>query len=739
MNEQKKKEILSQLTLEEKASLCSGADFWHTKEVKRLGIPAVTVSDGPHGLRQEDPKDHNKSYPAVCFPSACATACSFDRHLLFELGEILGSECRSQGVSVILGPAVNIKRTPLCGRNFEYFSEDPLLAGELAAAYIQGVQSQKVGTSIKHFCANNQEERRMTVSAEVDERTLREIYLTAFELAVKKAKPWTVMCSYNRINGEYASENKKLLTDILRKEWGFKGLVMSDWGAVNDRVKGVAAGLDLEMPSSGGVNDSEIVRAVRSGVLKESDLDQAVENVLELADRHLVQVPEDHCHDWDADHEFARQVECESMVLLKNEDEILPLNRQDKIAFIGKFAETPRYQGGGSSHINAYRVTSAMEAVQQVTEVTYVHGFTIDDDQQDEALLQEAVRAAAQAKVAVIFAGLPEYIESEGFDRKDMKLPECQNRLIHEVAKVQPNTVVVLHNGAPVEMPWVNEVKGLLELYLGGEAVGAAAVDVLFGFSNPCGKLAETIPVKLSDNPSYLFYSGEGDTVEYREGIFVGYRYYEKKGIPVQFPFGYGLSYTTFQYSDLEVNHSEINENGSLSVTLKVRNTGKRAGKEIVQLYVKDHQSAVIRPVKELKGFEKIELNPGEAKIVGFQLDRRAFAYYSEELQDWCVQDGTYEILIGKSSRDIELSTTVRIKSASKARRPLTVNSTLGEFLACHPSEEILGTLKRIFPNLEDPTGIRDLPLRTAISFSNGLVTHEMLSKLINQVNSNVN
>lgn len=752
-----KKDLISKMTLQEKASLCSGADFWHTKTLERLGLPAVMVSDGPHGLRKQAPDadvmDVNHSIRAVCFPAACATACSFDRQMIYKMGETIGSECRAEKVSVILGPAVNMKRSPLCGRNFEYFSEDPCLTGEMAANFIQGVQSREVGTSIKHFCANNQEERRMTVSSEVDERTLREIYLTAFEKAVKQAKPWTVMCSYNRINGVYASENRKLLTDILRDEWGFKGLVMSDWGAVSDRVRGVAAGLDLEMPSSGGVNDAEIVKAVQNGTLSEADLDKAAERVLDLVDLGTSHTTPNGLPDWEADHEFARRMECESMVLLKNEDAVLPLNRKDKIAFIGKFAETPRYQGGGSSHINSFRVTGALEAVKKVADVSYAKGFGITADTDDDpALLEEAVRTAAEADVAVIFAGLPEYMESEGFDRKHMRMPENQNRLIEAVAQAQPNTVVVLHNGSPVEMPWIDRVKGLLELYLGGEAVGSAAVDVLFGDKNPCGRLAETIPVKLSDNPSYLFYPGEGNVSEYREGIFIGYRYYDKKEIPVQFPFGHGLSYTTFEYGDLNVSRSEIRDGETLDVTVKVRNSGTVFGKEVVQLYVRDNQGAVIRPVKELKGFEKVALNPGEEKTVGFQLDRRAFAYYNERVHDWCVQNGTFEILIGRSSRAIELSAEVTIKSAPLPLQKFTLDSTLGDLMACGSANPVVEQLSKLF----EPTGgggdgalgegtaemnesmFRDMPLRSIISFSNTAVTRDMLLEMLDTVNANL-
>lgn len=572
------KKIVSQMTLEEKAGMCSGKDFWHLKSVERLGIPEVMVSDGPHGLRkQAENADHlgiNESIKAVCFPTACATACSFDRDLLEEMGSALGKECQAENVSVLLGPAVNIKRSPLCGRNFEYFSEDPYLAGQMAKAHIQGVQKEGVGTSIKHFAANNQEYHRMSASSEVDERTLREIYLAAFETPIKEAKPKTVMCSYNQINGVFASEDPWLLDEVLRKEWGYEGYVMSDWGAVNERVPGLKAGLELEMPASGGETDRQIVEAVKNGTLKEEILDRAVERILNVIFDY-VDHKKDEVFDMEKDHALAEKVETESMVLLKNEG-ILPLKKGSRVAFIGAFAKNPRYQGGGSSHINSFRVTGALEAAEGMADITYAEGYGLEKDEIDEALVTEAVKAAKEAEVAVIFAGLPDAFESEGYDRVHMKMPNCQNHLIQEVCNVQPNLVVVLHNGSPVEMPWADEVKGILEAYLGGQAVGAAEAKILFGDANPCGKLAETIPYKLSDNPSYLNFPGDGETVEYKEGIFVGYRYYDKKEMPVRYPFGYGLSYTEFAYSNLKLDKKSMKDTDTLTVSVDVSNTGNR-------------------------------------------------------------------------------------------------------------------------------------------------------------------
>ena len=675
------KKIVSQMTLEEKAGMCSGLDFWHLKHVERLGIPEVMVSDGPHGLRKQDDKgDHlgmNDSIKAVCFPPAALSACSFDRKLVEEMGKTIGKEAQANDVSIVLGPAVNIKRSPLCGRNFEYYSEDPYLAGEIAAAFINGVQSQHVGTSIKHFAANNQEYHRMSNSSEADERTLREIYFPAFETAVKKAQPYTFMCSYNQINGTFASENKWLLTDVLRGDWGFKGYVMSDWGAVNDRVKGLEAGLELEMPSSNGVNDALIVQAVKDGSLKEDILDQAVERILriifEYADNRAPQE-----FTMEKDHEEARHIAEESMILLKNDEQILPLKASEKVAFIGGFAKKPRFQGGGSSHINCFKITNALDSVPSDAQVTYAEGFPADKDLYDDALAAEAIKAAAAADKVVIFAGLPDSFESEGYDRSHMRLPECQNRLIAEILKVQPNTVIVLHNGSPVEMPWLNDIKGLLEAYLGGQAGGTAVANILYGKVNPSGKLAETIPLKLSDNPSYLNFGG-GEKVEYREGVFVGYRYYDKKEMDVAYPFGYGLSYTTFACSDLKISNENPTDKDTITVSVDVTNTGNMAGKEVVQLYVKDCTSSTIRPEKELKGFEKVFLNPGETKTVTMELDKRSFAWYNTELHDWFAASGEYKLLVGTSSRDIHLEGRIHLNSSQELPMHVHMNTTLGE------------------------------------------------------------
>ena len=679
------KAIVKEMTLEEKAGMCSGKDFWHLKSVERLGIPEVMVSDGPHGLRkQADEADHlglNDSIKAVCFPTACATACSFDRDLLEEMGERLGEECQAENVSVILGPAVNIKRSPLCGRNFEYFSEDPYLASQMAAAQIKGVQSKHVGTSIKHFAANNQEHRRMSCSSEIDERTFREIYLGAFETAIKEAKPDTVMCSYNKINGEFASENYRLLTEILRDDWGFEGYVMSDWGAVNERVKGLKAGLDLEMPGSGGCTDKEIVEAVKNGDLDEAVLNTAVERILNIIFK-FTDNRQEAVFNREEDHKLAAKIAAESMVLLKNEG-ILPIQPEGKKNCLYRkiCRDSPDFQGGGSSHINSFKITGALEAAKEIAEGTYAQGYEVKEDKVDEKLLEEAVQTAKEADVAVIFAGLPDAFESEGYDRTHMRMPECQNLLISEIAKVQKHVVVVLHNGSPVEMPWADDVEGILEAYLCGEAVGQAEVGLLFGQANPCGKLAETVPYKLSDNPSYLHFPGDGKTVEYKEGVFVGYRYYDTKEMPVRYPFGYGLSYTTFEYSDMQVSAEEIKDTETLKVSLKIKNTGNMTGKEIVQLYVADKTGAVSRPVKELKNFVKVELQPQEEKTVEMELDKRSFAWYCTELADWYAATGEYEILAAASSRDIRLRKTVKVISSQNLPLSVSRNTTISELL----------------------------------------------------------
>ena len=680
------KKLVREMTLEEKASLLGGGDFWHTKAVERLGIPRFMVSDGPHGLRKQvQDSDHlgiNDSIRAVCFPAACATASSFDTELIRNMGSVIGEECQAEDLSIVLGPAVNIKRSPLCGRNFEYFSEDPYLAGVMAAAYIQGVQSEHIGTSIKHFAANNQESNRMNVSAEVDERTLREIYLTPFEIAVKKSQPKTVMCSYNKINGVYSADNEWLLTDVLRKEWGFEGFVMTDWGAVDDRVQGVHAGLELEMPGDTVSNDAKIVEAVNNGTLPIEEVDTAVCRLLTVFYDYLDNRQSGKALDLEGGHSAAAEIEKECAVLLQNNG-LLPLKPEARVVYIGAFAETPRYQGGGSSHVNAFKVTSALASAQEKgRNVRYVTGFPADKDEMDAAALAQAVEATRQAEAAVIFAGLPECVESEGFDRKDMKLPACQNALIEAVLEAQPNTVIVLHNGSPVETPWADRAAAILEMYLGGQGVGEAEDALLFGESNPSGHLAETFPLRLQDNPSYLNFPGDGKKVHYREGIYVGYRYYDKKEMPVRWAFGHGLSYTSFAISNLRLDRTEMDDDTGVRVSVDVKNTGARAGKEVVQLYVSDRNGTPDRPVKELRGFAKIVLEPGETRTVTFELNARDLAYYNVDLGDWYAPTGSYRLLIGNASDNICVQGEIRFTTGKILPFRIAGDTTLDQLLS---------------------------------------------------------
>ncbi len=798
-------EILAKMTLEQKADMCSGVDFWHTAAYEELGLPDIMVSDGPHGLRKQDEEaDHlgaAESIKAICFPTASAMACSFDRELLHTVGDALGKECVAENIAVLLGPGLNMKRSPLCGRNFEYYSEDPYLAGELGAALINGIQSRNVGTSLKHFAANNQEWRRMSINVLADERTLREIYLAGFEKAVKQAKPWTIMCSYNRINGVYSCENKWLLNDVLREEWGYDGLVMTDWGAMNERVPALKAGLDLEMPSSHGETDKQIVAAVQDGTLEESILDRAVLRVLNLVNQYISHKPDTRpSYNKEEHHDLARKTAAESAVLLKN-DGILPLTAGQKIAVIGKFAETPRIQGGGSSHINCTKITSALEAFAAINElpgehicedgvcrmapparyeITYAAGYDTAEDKTDETLAAEALETAKNADVAVIFAGLPDEFESEGYDRAHLNMPECQNQLIERICDVQKNVVVVLHNGSPICMPWLDRVNAVLEMYLAGQASGGAAADLLTGRVNPSGKLAESFPLRLEDNPSYLNFPGRRYEVSYSEGIFIGYRYYDKKKMDVLFPFGYGMSYTTFAYSNLRINDTAFSDAGSsplslgscpchgayseipanaasaisatdtdtITVSVDVTNTGKTAGKEIVQLYVKNFIGIENRPEKELKDFEKVFLLPGETKTVTFTLNYRSFAYYNLTIGDWFVESGLYHICIGASSRDIRLTAPVQMTGTKRlpfhawdvttcedvdlfAKKPELLNELLNRLIQASITDE--AEREKALRQLKFNFGWT--PLHSILSFDNGALTYDEIQEVIRKLN----
>lgn len=667
----KHKDLISQMTLKEKASLCSGKDFWHLKSIERLGLPEIMVCDGPHGLRKQNAENKKvgigNSYPATCFPTAVTTACSWDRDLIYKMGQALAEECLQHGVSVLLGPGVNMKRSPLCGRNFEYFSEDPELAGEMGAAFIAGVQSKGIGTSLKHFAGNSQEMKRMTSNSIIDERALREIYLRAFEKAVKKSQPWTVMNAYNLLNGTYCSENDWLQNKVLRNEWGFKGAVVSDWGAVNDRVAGLNAGNDLEMPSSGGVNDAKIVEAVKCGVIDETTLDERVDKLIDIILKGVANKKPGYKFDVKAHNLLSRQIAEQSMVLLKNDGNILPLKRVEGeyVAVIGAFADNPRYQGAGSSIINPTMIDSGRRAFNNSPiSVKFADGYDRSGKRKNEdAYITEACNLAKNASKAVVFIGLTDDYESEGFDRSTMKLPDGHNRLVEAVSRVNDNVIVVLEGGSPVEMPWADDVKAILNAYLGGQSVAPAIVDVLTGKANPCGKLAETYPVCLKDTPTSFRYPDSKEDVQYRESIFIGYRYYDKVERNVRFPFGFGLSYTSFEYSDIKLKKKNLTKGEGAKVTFTIKNTGDVAGSEIAQVYVAKPESKIFRAPKELKGFVKIHLEPGEEKKVTVELDDRAFAFWNTATEDWCVESGEYKILVGASSRDIRLEAAAKMKS----------------------------------------------------------------------------
>ena len=659
--------LIDALTREEKIALVSRADQWLTTAIPRLEIPSIMVADGPHGLRKQTAKgDHlgiGVSVPSTCFPPAATSANSWDPQLLFAMAEAIGQEALQEGVSVVLGPGVNIKRSPLCGRNFEYFSEDPWLTGQLAASWIQGIQSVGVGACIKHFAANNQERWRMLNDSLVDERALREIYLSAFEEAIKQAKPWTVMAAYNKLNGPYCCEHPELLGSILRTEWGFQGAVISDWGAVNDPSLSIKAGLDLEMPASHGVSAEKIKEDMLTGRLTEFTLNQSVRRILKLVCQAQEQKREFR-YDSEGHHALARRIAAESAVLLKNDGAILPLKKNHKVAILGQLAQHPRYQGTGSSLINPTKVETVLEQLELgKVEFIYVRGYDLDYDEINEDLILEACLAAEDAEVAVIFAGLTVRDESEGYDRTHLELPRGHNALIHRVAEVNPNVVVVLSAGAPVAMPWIHEVKGVLHTYLGGQGGAGAVLDLLFGEVNPSGKLAETYPLQLEDCPASVFFAYDRAQTEYRESIFVGYRHYDAAEKQVLFPFGHGLSYTQFGYGNLELSADHLKDTDSLTVRCTVQNTGSRAGAEIVQLYVGKESSPLFRAPKELKGFRKLYLEPGETKTVEFTLNPRSFAYYNVEIKDWHVEAGEYGIWVGASSRDLDLVDTVRIET----------------------------------------------------------------------------
>lgn len=689
------KDVISKMTLQEKAALLSGKDFWHTEGIERLGVPEFMMCDGPNGLRkQEGVADHlglNSSIKTVCYPTASTVASSFDVDMAKKLGQTLGRECQRENVSMLLGPGLNMKRSPVCGRNFEYYSEDPYLAGKMAAAYVEGIQSEGVAACPKHFAANNQEYRRMSGNSIVDERTLHEIYLTAFEIMVKDSHPKSIMCAYNQLNGTYLSENKYMLTDVLRDKWGFDGFVVTDWGAGKDPQKGVEAGLDLVMPGPRKDHEEAIVAAVESGELEESKVDEAVAHILNALNWTLENkknvgpsTEATRCQDY----AFAKELAENGAILLKNDNKALPLKDDKKILFIGEFAKDPRYQGSGSSHINSAFVSNAYDsAIASGKDISFAMGYdTKCKDIKDSYILrEEALEAAEEADEIVVFAGLPASYESEGFDRKDIFLPPEQDKLIDELSHLGKKTVVVMLNGSPVAMPWIDSVDAVLDMQLAGDAVGDATVALLWGDVNPSGKLSESYPFKLSDNPSFLNFPGDGGNPVYAEGVYIGYRYYEKKRLPGLFAFGHGLSYTEFEYSNITVDKDNATDEDTIEVSVDVWNVGRYKGKEVVQLYVSPENSKISRPYKELKGFTKVELESGEKKTVTFKLDARAFAYYETRIHDFYVESGDYNIMIGASTIDIRQTVKVHVESS------LELPMTFGHFT---PIEDILDTKK---------------------------------------------
>ena len=660
--------LVAQMTLAEKVDFCSGKDFWHLPGLERLDIPSIMVTDGPHGLRKQGQNaDHlgaHKSIPATCFPTASALASSWDVELMQRIGESLGQTCVDEDVSVLLGPGMNIKRSPLCGRNFEYFSEDPLLSGHIAAALVNGIQSQGVGACLKHFAVNNQELGRMYMDAIVDHRTLREIYLRGFEIAVKTAKPWTVMCAYNRLNGVYCSENAWLLNTVLRQEWGFDGAVMTDWGAANDRPAGVAAGLDLEMPGSGGVNDALVAQAVTAGTLDESILDRAITRNIALSLSSQQRQKPAGALDLDSQHALARSAAAQSCVLLKNTDDLLPLNPNARVALIGAFAKKPRFQGAGSSQVRPTRVETLFEALsERVPNLTYAPGYDPVFSAADAELIDEAASQAAAADLAIVYVGLPGIYESEGFDRTHLDMPEQHNALVSAVCAANPNTVVVLANGAPVTMPWIDEVASVLEGYLGGQASGGGIADVLLGDHNPCGKLAETFPLSLDDVSCTGFFPGANRQMQYREGVYIGYRFVDTAQRPVLFPFGHGLSYTSFEYLTVDASNDSVTAQGTLNLQVTLRNEGTRAGAEVIQVYRDGESSATHQPTQQLCAFAKVMLQAGETQTVDIPIDADNFRTFDHGTQQWVLEAGPVKLRVGSSSRDIRLIHTINVVS----------------------------------------------------------------------------
>jgi beta-glucosidase len=747
--------LVSQMTLEEKALLTSGRDAWSTQPIERLDIPYIWMADGPHGLRRAPTTDtwgYGNQAPATCFPTASALSASWDMDLMHEVGAALGVESNALGVDLLLGPGINIKRSPLAGRNFEYFSEDPLLSGKLGAAYINGVQSQGVGATAKHYVANNVETQRMWANSNLDDRTLNEIYMPPFEIAVKEGQPWSVMACYNRVQGIYGTESLQLLTDKLKNEWGFKGFVVSDWDAVVDRVQGIRAGMHLEMPGKPArITNKMVVEAVKNNELDEQQLDSIVKDLLRIV--FMGQNTQDKFGDQNLDqhHQLARKVAAEAITLLKNSEKLLPVDtaKYKKIAVLGEFAVNPRYQGNGSSQVKPTKLDKFIDIVRdeygEDTEFVYSAGYSLANDD-DISLVEAAAAVAADADFALVMAGLPLSYESEGIDRTHIDLPPSHNKLISAVAKVQPNTAIILTNGSAIAMPWIDQVSAVLETWLGGQAGAGAIADAVFGKVNPSGKLAETFPVRLEDTPAYLNFPGEDGQVIYGERMFVGYRYYDKRNIEPLFPFGHGLSYTEFAYSDLKLSATELADKDQLQVSLTVSNTGKVTGKEVIQLYVADPESSVQRPTKELKAFDKIELKPGESKEVSFTLNKRDFSYYSKVYNRWLAESGKFEILIGSSSRDIRLQGSLTLSNTEKLNYKMTNFSFFSEFWSNPQLKPLLIAFMPNWIKAMTPEGkpveeakiedfLQQQPLIKFPYFTGGEVDEQKIQAFVEQIN----
>jgi beta-glucosidase len=749
------KKIRRNMSLEEMVSLCSGKTSWETVSYPRYGVESVFMADGPHGMRVEENTGKlgiPQGKPATCFPPAVLTACSWDEGLLELMAKTIALEARAMGVDLILGPGINIKRSPLCGRNFEYFSEDPLLSGRLGKHFILGAKSHKVGTTVKHFLANNQEARRMTVDEKIDIRALREIYLKPFEIAVREGEPMAVMCSYNSINGKFVSQSSYFLTKLLRDEWGFQGIVISDWGAVYDRVKGVVAGMDLEMPGNGGINNQKIFDRIKEGKLKITILNEMVERLIRFA----FEARENRrCFTTDIEieprghHKIAQLAAEESIVLLKNENQLLPIKPEviKKLAVIGSMAFDPRYQGNGSSRINPYHIESPYEGIKKLAGdriELYPHQGYLHDEMDEQLHLEEqALEVAKNCQMAILFVGLPEHEESEGYDRTHLNLPRKQIDLIRRISRVQPNTVVIVQNGGVVDLSWEKYPKAIVEMFLGGQAGGGAIARLLFGEANFSGKLAETIPMRLEDTPSYINFPGLHDEVVYGESIFVGYRYYDYKKMKVRYPFGYGLSYTRFAYEMIDEGPLVLKANETVTLRCKIKNTGTDSGKEVVQLYTGNAHSKILRPLRELRNFKKAFIPIGQTIEVSFEVKRDDFCYYNPTTKSWEHEEGIHEIYIGSSSRDLPLVYSIEI--AESPVQPITALAYLSDFEKTPRGQTILNVLLEGFKEImgDDEgrddvffmTMMKNTPLRKLIEFSSGVFSERSIEKIISLVN----